>query len=324
MPIRPLVAALAAAAAAVAPLAQGQAQSWPVKPIRLIVPWPTGGGADTLSRLLQPKMQELFGQQVIIVNRGGAAGNIGAEMGAKAPPDGYTMTFAYSGTHAVNPSIYAKMPFRDTDFAPIIRLSSVPQILVVHPSLPAKTAKDVIALAKARPGQLTFGSSGSGAINHLAGEYFRLMSNTSMVHVPYKGGGPAAISLIGGEIIMIFAEPATIVGHVKSGKVRALGATSEKRALAMPDLPTVAESGLPGYEVTSWNGMMFPAKIPDEILRRANGIFNQIITAPDMRAKMIEYGYEPTGGTPDAFAEHIRGEIVKWAKVVKAAGMKVD
>ena len=300
------------------------AQAWPSKPIRWIVAFPPGGGADVLSRMLSPKISEALGQQIIIDNRGGAGGNIGAEMAAKSPADGYTILFAYSGTHSVNRSIYSSMPFQESDFAPIIWTAAVPQILVVHPSLPVKNVKELIALAKSRPNQLVYGSTGSGAINHLAGELFKMMSNTQMVHVPYKGGGPVSIALLSGEVSILFAEPATIVQHIKGNKVRALAVTTPKHSLAMPELPTVAESGVPGYEVTSWNGMLIPAGTPPEIIKRYNTEFNKAIAAPDMRKRMIENGYEPVGGEPEKLSELIRVETAKWAKVVKATGMKVD
>lgn len=300
------------------------AQNYPSKTIRYIVPWPPGGGADVLSRILGPKLAEDLGQQVVIDNRGGAAGNIGAEIAAKSPADGYTIVFAYAGTHAINPSIYSKLPFRESDFAPVIWLAEVPQVLVVHPSLPVKTVKDVIALAKAKPDQLTYGSSGSGAMNHLTGALFTMMTKTQIVHVPYKGGGPAAIALLSGEISMIFGEPATVVQQIKAGKVRAIAVTSPKHALALPDLPTVAESGVPGYEVTSWNGILAPAGTPPDIVRRLNTDLNKIIAAPDMRQRMIDNGFEPVGGPPEKFGDKIRAEIAKWAPVVKSAGVKVD
>lgn len=318
-----IAATLLAAAAWVAGPAAAQS-GYPSKPIRWIVPWPPGGGADVLSRMLSPKLSEALKQQIVIDNRGGAAGNIGAEMAAKSPPDGYTIVFAYSGTHSINPHIYRKMPFKESDFAPIIWLSSVPQVLVVHPSLPVKTVKDLIALAKAKPGQLTFGSSGSGAINHLTGELFKAMTGTHIIHVPYKGGGPAAVALISGEIGMIFGEPASLVGHVKAGKVRAIAVTSPRRALGMPDLPTIAESGVKGYAVTSWNGMLAPAGTPLDIIQRLNTEFNRIIGDPEIRSRMLANGYEPEGGPPERFGEHIRAEIAKWEPVVKSIGIKVD
>jgi tripartite-type tricarboxylate transporter receptor subunit TctC len=314
-----VIAALFAACASSA-----SAQGYPHKLIRFIVPWPPGGGADVLARILSPNLSEDLGQQVVIDNRGGAAGNIGAELAAKSPPDGYTIVFAYSGTHAINPSIYSKMPFKESDFAPVIWLAEVPQVLVVHPSLPAKMVNDLIALAKAKPGQLTYGSSGNGAINHLAGALFATMTKTRMVHVPYKGGGPAAIALMSGEISMIFGEPASVVQHIASGKLRALAVTSARHALALPNLPTIAESGVPGYEVTSWNGILAPAGTPDDIIARLNTELNKIIATPPMRQKMIDNGYEPVGGPPEKFGAKIHSETAKWAPVVKAAGVKVD
>ena len=298
--------------------------TYPTKPLRVIVPWPPGGGADVITRLLSPKLGEALGQQIIVDNRGGAAGNIGAEMAAKAPPDGYTIAFAYSGTHSINPHIYSKMPFRESDFAPIVWLASVPQVVVVHPSLPVKTVRDLIALDKARPGQLSYGSSGNGAINHLAGELFNHMTGTRLVHVPYKGGGPAAVALISGEIALILGEPASVVGHIKAGKVRAIAVTSMKRALSFPELPTVAESGVPQYEVTSWNGMVAPAATPADIVKRLNTEYNRIISDGEMRKRLIANGYEPVGGPPEKFGEHIHAEIEKWGPVVKRANVRVD
>lgn len=298
--------------------------AYPSKPVRLIVPWPPGGGADVLTRLLTPKLSEQLGQQVIIDNRGGAAGNIGADMAAKAPADGYTIVFAYSGTHSINPHIYAKMPFRESDFAPIIWLSSVPQVVVVHPSLPVKTVKDLVALDKAKPGQLSYGSSGNGAINHLAGELFNHMTGTRLVHVPYKGGGPAAVALLSGEIGLILGEPASLVGFIRAGRVRPIAVTTPQRALSFPDLPTVAESGVAGYQVTSWNGMLAPAGTPANIVGRLNAEYNKIISEPEMRKRMIANGYEPVGGPPEKFGAHIRTEIAKWGPVVKRANVRVD
>jgi tripartite-type tricarboxylate transporter receptor subunit TctC len=320
---RSLAAALAATLMSVATLACAQA-TYPTKPLRIIVPWPPGGGADVITRMLSPKLSEGLGQQVVIDNRGGAAGNIGAELAAKSSPDGYTIVFAYSGTHSINPHIYSKMPFRESDFTPIIWLASVPQVVVVHPSLPVKTVKELIALDRARPSQLSYGSSGNGAINHLAGELFNHMTGTRLVHVPYKGGGPAAVALISGEIGLILGEPASLVGHIKAGKVRPIAVTTSARALSFPELPTVAESGVPGYEVTSWNGMLAPAGTPQDIVRRLNTEYNKIIADAEMRKRLIANGYEPVGGPPEKFGEHIRAEIAKWAPVVKRANVRVD
>src|SRR5262245_16109611 len=322
---RALVQALCAGVTLIG-LAQplGAQTAYPSKAIRWIVPWPPGGGADVLSRMLSPHLSEALKQQIIIDNRGGAAGNIGAEMAAKAPPDGYTILFAYSGTHAINPSIYRKLPFKESDFAPIIQLSSVPQVLVVHPSLPVKNVKELVVLAKSRPGELTYGSSGNGAFNHLTGALFGQMTNTKIVHVPYKGGGPAAVALLSGEISMILGEPATVVGFVKAGKVKALAVTSEKRTPTFPELPTIAESGVTGYQATSWNGMLAPAGTPADIVKRLNGEFNRIIGGQETKKRMLDSGFEAVGGPPERLGELIHSEIAKWAPVVKAAGVQVD
>ena len=300
------------------------AQSYPNRPIRWIVPWPPGGGADMVSRLLSPKIAEALGQQIIIDNRGGAGGNIGAEIAAKSPPDGYTIVFAYSGTHSVNPSIYSKMPFQESDFAPILWMAVGPQVLVVHPSVPAKNVKELIVIGKARPDQLAYSSSGTGAINHLAGEMFKMVTGVKIVHVPYKGGGPASIALLSGEVGVMFSDPGVIRPHIESGKVRAFAVTTPQRSLGMPNLPTIVESGVPGYDVTSWNGMLVPARTPPEIIKRLNVEFNKAINIPDIRERLIANGHEPVGGEPERFSELIRTETAKWAKVVKASGMKVD
>ena len=321
---RTLFAAGAVAAATLAAPQPAAFAAYPEKAIRWIVPWPPGGGADVLSRMLSPHLSEGLKQQIMIDNRGGAAGNIGAELAAKSPADGYTIVFAYSGTHAINPSIYRRMPFTESDFAPIIWLSSVPQVLVVHPSVPVSNVKELIALAKKRPGELTFGSSGSGAFNHLTGALFTTTTGTKITHVPYKGGGPAAVALLSGEITMILGEPASIVGFVNAGKVRALAVTSARRAPGMPDLPTMQEAGVSGYNATSWNGMLAPAGTPAGIIKRLNAEFNRIIAEPEVRKRMLANGYEPVGGPPEKFGAHIRAEIAKWAPVVKATGVVVD
>jgi len=216
------------------------------------------------------------------------------------------------------------MPFKESDFVSIIQFSSVPQVLVVHPALPVRNVKELVALARARPGELTYGSSGNGAFNHLTGALFAQMTKTKLVHVPYKGGGPAAVALMSGEISMILGEPATIVGHLQSGTMRALAVTSAQRTPGLPQLPTMAEAGVPGYEATSWNGMLAPSGTPAEIVRRLNAEFNRIIAAPEMKKRMLDNGYEPVGGPPEKLNELIRVEIAKWAPVVKAAGVQVD
>ncbi|HEV7803591.1 MAG TPA: tripartite tricarboxylate transporter substrate binding protein, partial [Burkholderiales bacterium] len=253
--------------------AWGQAP-YPSKPVRLIVPWPPGGGADVLSRMLSPRLADALGQQIVIDNRGGAAGNIGAEMAAKSPPDGYTIVFAYSGTHSINASIYSKMPFKESDFTPIIWLASVPQVVAVHPSLPVKNIRDLIALDKSKPGQLAYGSSGSGAINHLTGELFNSMTGTRLVHVPYKGGGPAAVDVMTGQVPMAFISLPTVMSYVKSGKLRLLAISVSKRSSSVPDVPTMSET-LPGFEVNNWLGVLAPAGISPAMVSKLNADMNQ-------------------------------------------------
>lgn len=312
-----VMAALAAAGCA-------HAQSWPAKPIRFIIPWPPGGGADVLSRLLAPKLAQAIGHNFIMENRPGAAGNIGTEVAARAPGDGYTIVFAYSGTHAINPSLYRQMPFKATDFVPISWLSLVPQVVVVHPTLPVKNMNELIALARARPGQVTYASSGNGAVNHLAGELFNTMAGVKMVHIPYKGGAAASFAVLAGETTVILGEPAGVVPHISVKKLRAIAVTSGRRSLGMPELPTVIESGMPGYDVTSWNGVLAPAGTPPEIVSRLTTEFVKAVRSPDLRDKLLVQGFEPVGSTSEEFAEHIRSESAKWGKVVRATGMKVD
>ena len=325
--IRRLKLSLAAAALLAAnPLSLGYvcAQDYPNKPIRLIIPWPPGGGADIMVRLISQPLGNALGQHVLIDNRAGVAGNIGAGIAAKSPRDGYTILFAYSGTHSINPHIYSNLPFKESDFASVIQLASVPQVAVVHPSLPVRNVKELIALCKSRPDQLSFASGGSGAINHLAGELFKMMTGTRILHVPYKGGGPAAVGLLSGEVTMIFGEPASMMGYLNAGKLRALAVTSAKRSLSLPDLPTMAEAGVAGYDVTSWNGILAPAATPKNIIARLNGELNKLIAQLAMRERMIGLGYEPVGGPAEQFGEFIRSEITKWAPVVKAANVHVD
>ena len=299
--------------------ASASAQQYPNKPIRFI----TVGGDDAIPRLVAQALSGQLGQQVFVEEHAGASGTIGAEVASRAPADGYTFLVATSA-HMVTHHFFKVSYDIVRDFEPVSLLASYPFVLLAHPSLPVTTLADLIALAKAKPGQLSYGSSGSGAINHLAGELFNMMAGTRLIHVPYKGGGPAAIALLSGEITLILGEPASIVQHVKAGKLRAIAVTSARHALAMPELPTVAEAGVPGYEVTSWNGILIPAGAPADVIKRLNGELNKIISAPDMHARMIEFGYEPVGGPPEKFGEHIRVEIAKWAPVVKAAGVRVD
>lgn len=301
-----------------------QAQGYPQKPIRWIVPWPAGGGADIVARLMSTKLGEVLGQPVIIDNRAGAAGNIGTQVAAQSAPDGYTIVFAYSGTHSVNPHLYKKMPFKESDFAPVILLTSVPQVLAVNSTVSAKSVRELIAIAKARPGSISYASSGNGSINHLAGEMFARMADIRLLHVPYKGGGPAATALLAGEVNMIFGEPGTVIPLIKQGRLHALAVSSRKRATSIPDLPTIAESGLPGYDVTSWNGVLAPAGTPAGIINRLNEAFNRVLAMPEIRQAMLDRGYEPVGGEPGQFGKHIQSELDKWGPVVKRIGLQID
>jgi tripartite-type tricarboxylate transporter receptor subunit TctC len=301
-----------------------QADTYPDRPIKWIVPWPPGGGADVIARLLGNPVAEALGKPVIIDNRGGAAGNIGALAAARSPADGYTMVFAYSGTHSINRHLYKDMPFEEKDFSPVIFLTSVPQMLVVNANLPFKSVQEIITAAKANPGKLTYGSSGNGAINHLTGQLFSDMAGVKLLHVPYKGGGPAAAAVMGGEVDMVFGEPSTLLPHVASGKLRAIATTGAKRSISLPDLPTIAESGVPGYDVTSWNGVLVPVGTPAEAIKKLNAEFNKVLANPAMRERLVKIGYEPIGGAPDAFSKHIEAETKKWGPVIKQSGLQIN
>lgn len=300
------------------------AAKFPQSPIRFIVPWPPGGGADLLSRTLAEKLTVAFGVPVIVDNRTGAGGNIGAGTAAQASPNGYTMLFAYSGTHSVNPHLYRKMPFAEDDFAPVIWLSSVPQVLVVNSSLPVHTVNELIAYARENPGKLAYGSAGIGAINHLAGELFKTDAGVGLLHVPFRGGGPAVFALLRGDISVFFTDPASVLAHINAGTLRAVATTGVKRSLAFPNLPTVSEAGLVGFEVTSWNGVLVPAKTPQAIISTLNVEFNRVLKLPEIQKMMMTNGFEPTGGEPARFGALIHSESAKWARVVKATNMKVE
>ena len=300
------------------------ADTFPERPIRWIVAWPPGGGADVIARLIGNPVADELGKPVIIENRAGAAGNIGAVVTARSPADGYTIAFAYSGTHSINRHLYKEMPFEEKDFTPVVFLASVPQLLVVNSNLPFKSVKDVIAAAKAAPGKLTYGSSGNGAINHLAGQLFADMAGVQLQHSPYKGGAPAAAALMSGEIDMIFGEPATLLPHVVSGKFRPLAVTGDKRSPTLPELPTIAEAGVPDYAVTSWNGILAPANTPEFAIKRLNAAFNKVLADPEIRARLQKMGYEPVGGPPELFSKHIEAETLKWGPVIKKSGLQIN
>lgn len=300
------------------------ADTFPDHPIRWIVPWPPGGGADVVARIVAGKLGENLNASVIVENRPGAAGNIGAYAGAHAQPDGYTITFAYSGTHSINPWLYKEMPFKESDFTPVVFLSSVPALLVVNAEVPINSIEELIAQAKKEPGRLKFGSSGDGSMNHLAGELFESMANVQMLHVPYKGGGPSAVAVMAGEVDMVFAEPSTVLAAVKSGKVRAIALTNKRGSVSFPGVPTINDSGVPGYDVTSWNGVLAPAGTPAPIIAKLNAAFNKTLADSVIKDRLLQQGYEAVGGKPEDFSRHIDSELAKWGPVVKKIGLQIN
>ena len=317
---RILVVVLAALAPSLA-LAQA---AYPSKPVRLVVPFPAGGTTDILARAAAQKLSEAWGQQVIVDNRPGAAGNIGAELVARAAPDGYTLLMGTVGTHAINPSLYAKMPYDHVkDFVPVILVAGVPNVLVVNPDLPVKTVPELIAYAKSNPGKLNFASSGSGTSIHLSGELFKSLTGVQMTHVPYKGSAPALTDLMGGQVQLMFDNLPSSLAFIKAGKLRALGVTSAARAAALPDTPAVADT-VPGFEASSWFGVLAPAGTPRDIVTKINAETAKWLASPDAKDKLASQGANAVGGAPEVFAKHIQTETTKWAKVVKDSGAKVD
>lgn len=300
-----------------------QAQNYPVRPIRIIVPWPPGGAADNVARVIGQKFTQAYGYQAVIDNRAGAGSIIGTDLVAKSPPDGYTLLDAASA-HTINPALH-KLPF-DTvkDFAPITMLMVTPNLLVAHPSLPANTVKDLISLAKARPGEMTYASAGIGSSPHMAGELFNYLAKVKIVHVPYKGGGPAVTDLMGGHVQLFFSSIATTLPYVKGGKVKGIAVTSAQRSRSAPEFPTIAESGVPGYELYEWNALFAPAATRSEIIAKLNAEFGKVLAAPDVQARLFEFGAEPTASTPEQLLSHVRREMAKWEKVVKAMGIKAE
>jgi tripartite-type tricarboxylate transporter receptor subunit TctC len=313
------------AAIALAQPAAAQAPAYPTKPIRLVVPFPPGGATDILARNVAQKLTETWGQSVVVDNRPGAGGNIGSELVAKAAPDGYTLEMGTVGTHAINASLYSKMPYDHVkDFAPIILVAGVPNVLVVNPSLPVNSVQELIAYAKANPGKLNFASSGPGTSIHLSGELFKVMAGVQMTHVPYKGSAPALQDLLGGQVQLMFDNLPPSLPQIKAGKLRALAVTSLTRAPALPDVPTIAESGLPGFEASSWFGILAPAGTPPAIIAKVNAEVAKWLASPEGKDKLVAIGANAGGGSPEDFARHIQAETAKWAKVVKESGAKVD
>jgi len=300
------------------------ADIWPARPIRMIVAYPPGGGTDQVGRVMAEQLAQRLGQNVVVDNRGGATGNIGTELAARALPDGYTLLMGNVAPNAVNVSLFKKLAFDPVkDFSPVSLVAVTPNILVAHPSMPVKTVADLVALAKAKPGALNFPSAGVGSSSHLAGEMLKSMPGIDMVHVPYKGGGPALIATISGQVQIMFATLPAAMPHVKSGKVRPVAVTTVKRSQAMPDLPTIAESGVKGYEAATWYGLLAPARTPKPVIDRLHGETVKILAGP-VRQRLEAQGFELDGGTPAAFAAYIKSEITKWAKVIKQAGIPAE
>jgi tripartite-type tricarboxylate transporter receptor subunit TctC len=300
------------------------AQTYPSKPIRMVVPFPAGGGIDTVARILAPKLSEGLGQPVVVDNRVGASGTVGTEAVAKSAPDGHTLLATFA-SHAQNASLYSKLGY-DTvkDFAPITLIATVPNILVVNPALPVKTVKDLIALAKKHPGEILYASIGNGTPAHLSAELFNSMAGIKMTHVPYKGAAPSIIALISGETQLTFTTVLVAMPHVKSGRLRALGVASLKRAAVMPDVPTIDEAGVHGYESNAWYGLLAPAKTPSAIVDQLHRETIRVLQLPDVRDNLKGQGADPVGDTPREFAAIINDEIEKWRKVVQATGTKAD
>ena len=315
---------MAASAQAAMPL-EAHAQSYPAKPVRLVVPFPAGGATDVVARILGLRLGEVLGQSVLIDNRPGAGGNIGAEIVAKAPADGYTLLVCSPAEVAINVTLYSKMPYDPVrDFAPVTLATSAPLVLVVPPTLPVRSVRELSALARSRPGQLTYASSGSGGPQHLAGEHFKIMAQIDMVHVPYKGGAPAITDLLGGHVQLFFAGLPPALPHIRANKLRALAVTSAKRTAILPSAPTIDESGLKGFAVDNWQGVLAPAATPKEIVARLNAEIVRILEAPDVKQRLFDAGAEPVASSQQQFAAYIKSEIEKYAAIVRKSGARVD
>lgn len=301
------------------------AQQYPVKPIRFIIPQAAGGSTDTLSRIVGQKLSDALGQQVIADNRAGANGIIGTDLAAKAPGDGYTLLAGGTATISINVSLYKKIPYDpQKDFTPVANIAWSTSVLVVHPSVPAKTIADLIAIAKAKPGALRYASAGIGSSPHLSAEVFRTMTGVNVHHVPYKGSTPGVTATVAGETSFMFTGIASVLAHIKSGRLRALSVNGSKRSTAFPEVPTAGESGLPGFEVDFWIGILAPVGTPPAVVTRLNGEVNRILAQEDVRERLIALGTEPIGGSPQQFAALIRKDIARWAEAIKAAGVKPE
>lgn len=317
-------AGLLIAAGLVCGMADAQ-QNYPVRPVRLIIPFPPGGSTDIVGRVAAQNLAELWGVQVIVDNRGGASGQIGVELAAQSVPDGYTLVIGHIGTFGVNPSLYPKLRYDAVkDFSPISLIARVPNMLAVHPSLPVKTVKQLVDMAKARPGALNYGSSGSGSNPFLCVEFFKMLTKTDIVHIPYKGTGPMLTDLISGQISLTINGVPPLLPHVRARRLNAIAVASDRRLSILPELPTIRESGVPEYEVTQWYGMLAPVNTPLPVVNKVNADIQKFLVRTDTAAKMSSEGAIPAGSTPEQFAALIRAEIERWGKVVKATGAKPD
>jgi tripartite-type tricarboxylate transporter receptor subunit TctC len=314
---------IALALTAIVCVSAAEAQDYPAKPVRFLVPFPPGGATDVFARILGQKLNDALGQQLVVDNRPGAGGNIATELVARSPADGYTIIMV-GPNHAVNVSLYQKLPFDPVaDFSPVTQLASVQTFLVVHPSLPVRSVKELIVLAKSKPGELNYGSGGNGAPGHLAGEMLKMLAGIQMVHVPYKGVG-SIIGLVRGDHSVEFNNLISVGAQIKEGKVRVLAVGDSKRTAVMPDVPTVAEAGVPGFEMVQWFGVLVPAATPKPAIGKLHGEMVKALRLPDVKQRFHQLGAEPVGNTSEEFAALIRSEIIKWAKVVKTAGIRLD
>jgi tripartite-type tricarboxylate transporter receptor subunit TctC len=303
-------------------LAQGGPPGYPVKPVRLVVGQSPGGATDVVARLVAPKFSEHLGQSVVVENRTGAAGSIGAAFVAKSPPDGYNL-LVISSSYAINPSLYTDLPFDPVkDLAPVTLIAEAPFLLVVHPSLPVRSVKDLVALARARPGTLNFASGGNGSSGQLAGELFKYLAGVDMVHVPYKGAGPALVDVIAGQVHMTFASVLSSLSHAKSGRLRPLGVTGARRSVAIPELPTLAEAGVRGYRTTTWYGLLAPANTPAPVISRLSGDMQKVVESQEVKGRLLADGAEPVGGVPKQFQDHLASEMARAREIIRRAGVK--
>ena len=315
--------ALVIAACVMAGAAIGQ--TYPTRPIRMVIGFPPGGGTDIVGRIVAQKLSEVIGQQVLPDNRGGASGQIAAEIVAKAPPDGYTVMMVHIAAISILPTLIPKLPYDPVkDFAPISLVAIGPNLLVVHPSLPVRTVKELVALAKARPGQLQYASPGAGTVQHLAAEYFKLQAKVDMLHVPYKGSGQSIVDLVAGQVHLNFDSVPPVINHVKSGRLRAIAVTSEKRFSLLPDIPSVSEAGVAGFDMSTWWGLVAPSGVGKDVIAKLYSETAKLLKQPDVRERIANVGAETVGNSPEEFAAFIRSEREKYAKLVKEANIKVD